>query len=146
MSPEKRISKKLGEILVQGGAITEEQLKKSLDFQKREGGLLGEILIKLGYLSERDIVQALTVQYGFPYLPLENYEIKKEIAGVIPENVARQYCLVPLDVIGDILTIAMSNPLNDKAIEDIEMMTKKKVQVFISTMTSIHDALNKMYK
>ena len=143
---EKRVGKKLGEILVRNNVISEEQLQRALDFQNREGGLLGEILVKLGYVKELDIVQALTVQYGFPYLPLDNYELKKEIKNIVPENVARQYSIVPLDVIGSILTVAMSNPLNEKAIEDIEMVTKKKVQVFISTVTSIHDALDRLYK
>jgi len=143
---EKRTWKKLGEILLRNGILSEEQLKMSLDLQKREGGLLGEILIKLGYVNEHDIVQALTVQCGFPYLPLENYELKKEMKEVLPENVARQYCIVPLDIIGNILTIAMSNPLNEKAVEDIEMITKKKIQIFISTVTAVHDMLDKMYK
>ncbi|MBL7072287.1 MAG: hypothetical protein ISS33_00750 [Candidatus Omnitrophica bacterium] len=143
---EKRTWKKLGEILLRGGILSAEQLKMSLDLQKREGGLLGEILIKLGYVNEQDIVQALTVQCGFPYLPLENYELKKEMKEVLPENVARQYCIVPLDIIGNILTIAMSNPLNEKAVEDIEMITKKKVQIFISTVTAVHDTLDKIYK
>ncbi|MEA3489194.1 MAG: hypothetical protein U9R44_02480 [Candidatus Omnitrophota bacterium] len=146
MIPEKRISKKLGEILVNNEVITQEQLRRAVDFQRHEGGLLGEILVKLGYVNELDIVQALTVQYGFPYLPLEDYELKKEVGKMIPENVARQYSIIPIDVIGSILTIAMSNPLNEKAIEDIEMMTEKKVQVFISTVTAIHESLNKLYK
>lgn len=143
---EKRTGKKLGEILLKSGLITEQQLQRALDFQRGEGGLLGEILVKLGYVNERDIVQALTVQYGFPYIPLENYDLKKEIANVLPENVARQYGVVPIDVMGDILTIAMSNPLNDKAIEDVEMITKKKVQVFIGTVTGVYGALNRLYK
>jgi type IV pilus assembly protein PilB len=146
VAAQKRIKEKLGEILVHNGVISEENLQRALDFQRREGGLLGEILVKLGYVKELDIVQALTVQYGFPYLPLENYELKKELAGVIPENVARQYSMVPLDAIGDILTVAMSNPLNEKAVEDVEMLTKKKVQVFISTVTSVHEALDNLYK
>lgn len=144
--PEKRIVEKLGEILVQGGVISEQQLQRALDFQRREGGLLGEILIKLGYVNEREIVQALTAQYGFPYLPLESYDFNKEVAAILPENVARQYSIVPVDIIGDLLTVVMSNPLNEKAIEDIEMITKKKVQVFISTVTSIHEAINRLYK
>ena len=143
---KKRIGKKLGEILIRSELITEEQLQRALDFQRGEGGLLGEILVKLGYVNEHDIVQALTVQYGFPYIPLENYELKKEISNVLPENVARQYGVVPVDVMGNILTIAMSNPLNERAIEDVEMITKKKVQVFISTVSAIYGALNKLYK
>ncbi|MFH1304855.1 MAG: hypothetical protein ABIH74_00440 [Candidatus Omnitrophota bacterium] len=146
MIPKKHIGKKLGEILVQNDLISEIQLQRGLDFQRREGGLLGEILVKLGYVKEKDIVQALTVQCGFPYLPLENYELRKEDGAIIPENVARQYSVVSLGVIGNILTVAMSNPLNEKAIEDIAMMVKKKVQVFISTGTSIHEALDKLYE
>jgi len=143
---EKRAWEKLGEILMRNDVLTEEQLRMALDLQRREGGLLGEVLLKLGYVNERDIVQALTVQSGFPYLPLENYELKKEMKSLVPENVARQYSVVPLDVIGGILTVAMSNPLNEKAVEDIEMISKKKVQIFISTVTAVHEALDFMYK
>jgi len=142
---EKRVWGKLGEILLRSGVLSKEQLKMALDLQRQEGGLLGEIVIKLGYVNEHEIVQALTVQCGFPYLPLENYELKKEMCSIVPENVARQYCIVPLDIIGNILTIAMSNPLNDNAIEDIEMITKKKVQIFIGTITAVHEALDKIY-
>lgn len=137
---------KLGDILISTGVLSEDQLHRALEYQVREGGLIGEILVKLGYVKERDIVQALTVQYGFPYLPLENYELKKQIVKIVPENVARQYSIVPLDIMGDILSVAMSNPLNTKAIEDIEMITKKKIQVFIGTVTAIQDALNKLYE
>ena len=146
MIPEKRIGRRLGEILVRREVITQEQLQRALDFQRREGGLLGEILVKLGYVNEMDIVQALTVQYGFPYLPLEGYELNSEVVKLVPENVARQYRVIPLDVMGNILTVAMSNPLNEKAVEDIEMITKKKVQVFISTVTSVYEALNRLYR
>ena len=146
MIPKRQLGEKLGEILVRNGTISEEQITRALDFQKREGGLLGEILIKLGYVNEQEIVQALTAQYGFPYLPLENYDLNKDCIGIVPENVARQYNLVPLDLIGDLLTIAMSNPLNSRAIDDLEMITKRKAQVFISTVTSINDSINKLYK
>lgn len=144
--PENEKRKKLGEILRSSGLISEQQLQKALEFQKGEGGLIGEILIKLGFVGEIDIVQALTTQYGFPYIPVENYELNQEMTKIIPENMARQYGVVPIDVMGDILTIAMSNPLNDKAIEDVEILTKKKVQVFIGTVTGISGALNKLYK
>jgi len=97
-------------------------------------------------VNELEIVEALTAQYGFPYMPLERYQINTECAGAVPENVARQYNVVPLDIIGGLLTVAMSNPLNDRAIEDIEMITKHKMQVFISTVSSINEAINDLYK
>lgn len=147
MGPEKEEKrKKLGEILKSSGLISDTQLEKALEFQKGEGGLLGEVLIKLGFVGEIDIVQALTAQYGFPYIPVENYELNAEMTKMIPENMARQYGMVPIDVMGDILTIAMSNPLNDKAVEDVETLTKKKVQIFIGTVTGITGAINKLYK
>jgi len=146
VTQRKRIGDKLGEILVRSEAISEDHLQRALDFQRREGGLLGEILVKLGYVNERDIVQALTEQYGFPYLPLANYTFNPDAVSRVPENVARQYSVVPLDLIGDILTVSMSNPLNDSAIEDVEMITKQNVQVFISTVSDIHDAIKKIYK
>ncbi len=145
LAPKKQ-RRKLGEILRASGIITDQQLQKALEFQKGEGGLIGEILIKLGFVGEIEIVQALTAQYGFPYMPVENYELNRDMVNIIPENMARQYGIVPIDVMGDILTVAMSNPLNDKAIEDVELLTRKKVQVFIGTVTGISGALNKLYK
>lgn len=147
MSPIKRIvSKQLGELLLERGIITESQLEKALGIQKEKGGLIGQIFVMLGFAKEEEIAQALTVQYGFPYLPLECYEINPEAIKLIPENVAKQYNLIAIDKIGDLLTIAMSNPLNTQAVEDIEMITKSQVQVFVSTMTDINNAIKRCYQ
>lgn len=146
MPPIRRIiSKQLGELLIERGILKKEQLEKARKIQKEKGGLLGVILVGLGYSTEEQIAQAITVQYGFPYLPLASYEIDKEIIRIIPENVARQYCLIAIDKIGNTLTIAMSNPLNQQAVEDIELMTKCKVQSFVSTMTDVNKAIDKHY-
>ncbi|MBI4437200.1 MAG: hypothetical protein HY590_07310 [Candidatus Omnitrophica bacterium] len=146
MSVSKRlITKQLGELLIERGVITKDQVEKALAVQKEEGGLIGQILVRLGFTTEEEIAQALTAQFGFPYLPLKNYEIAGDVIKLVPENVARQYCLIPVDRIGNALTIAMSNPLNVQAQEDIELITKCKVQVFVSTMTDINDAINRSY-
>lgn len=144
-SMKRIVSKQLGELLLERGVINQVQLEKALKLQKEKGGLIGQILVMLGFAKEEEIAQALTVQYGFPYLPLEFYEINIEAIKLIPENVAVQYNLVGIDKIGDLLTIAMSNPLNYQAIEDIEMLAKCKVQVFVSTMTDITNAIRKYY-
>lgn len=144
-TPERKQKKRLGEILRSSGLINDNQLKKALDLQKDEGGLIGEVLMKLGFVSEIDIIQALTAQYGFPYMPVENYELDRGIGEVVPEMIARQHGLVPLDIIGDILTVVMSNPLNDRAVEDLEKLTGKNVQIFIGTTAGITGALNKLY-
>jgi len=147
MSPIKRIvSKQLGELLLDKGVLKKDQLEKALKIQKQKGGLLGTILVGLGYVTEEQIAQAITVQYGFPYLPLQSYEIDPNLIKVIPENVARQYCLIVVDKIGNTLTISMANPLNLQAVEDIELMTGCKVQTFVSTMTDITEALNRYYQ
>ena len=147
MAPIKRlVSKQLGELLLEKGIIKKAQLEKALEIQKERGGLIGQILVGLGYATEEEIAQALTVQYGFPYLPLGNYEIDLELIKLIPNTVAKQYCLIPIDKIGTNLTIAMSNPLNVQAVEDIEMITNCNIQVFVSTMTDVNNAINKYYR
>jgi type IV pilus assembly protein PilB len=145
--PLKRYTtKQLGELLIERGIITKDKLDYALNVQKKHGGQIGEILVELGYAKEEDIAQALTTQYGFPYLPLDNYELDPVVVKIIPENVARQYRLIPIEKIGNSLTVAMSNPLNQEAIEDIELLTNCTVQVFVSTNKSILKAIEKYYK
>ncbi len=146
MSPRRIVSKQLGELLFERSILKKEELEKAVKIQKEKGGLLGTILVALGYATEEQIAQAITVQYGFPYLPLTSYEIDQSVIDIIPENVARQYCLIGIDKIGNTLTIAMSNPLNMQAVEDIELMTSCKVQAFVSTMTDINNAIEQHYK
>lgn len=136
----------LGELLLDRGIITRAQLEHGLDLQKQKGGLIGEILVDLGFVKEDDIAQALTAQYGFPYLPLGNYDVDPDIANIIPGRVARQYLLVPIDKIGNNLTLAMSNPLNVQAIEDVELLSGCSVQTFVSTSSDIKWAIEKYYK
>jgi len=146
LSPTRRIiSKKLGELLCEKGIINEAQLEKALKIQLEKGGLIGQIIVMLGYAKEEEIAQVLTLQYGYPYLPLQSYDISPEMISLIPENVCRQYNLIAIDRIGNLLTISMSNPLNVQAVGDIEMLTGCKVQIFISTMTDINNSIEKYY-
>ena len=139
-------NKPLGELLVERGVINHEQLQIALTYQKDKGGLFGEVLVELKFATEKDIAQALTCQYGFPFLPLSNYEIDAEVLSSVPENVCRQFCLIPIDKIGKSLTLAMSNPLNVQAAEDVELITGCTVQAFVSTSTEIKQAFEKYYK
>ncbi|MFH0791453.1 MAG: hypothetical protein V2A64_07480 [Candidatus Omnitrophota bacterium] len=133
-------------MLVEQGVIDRAHLDKALVIQKERGGLIGEILVELGFAKEEDIAQSLTAQYGFPYLPLSCYEINTEIINVIPRRVAQQYVLIPIDKIGNNLTVAMSNPLNIQAIEDVELLSGCNVQTFVSTSSDIRKAIGKYYK
>lgn len=138
-------NKHLGELLVERGIINRAQVQQAVDAQKVQGGLFGEVLVRLGFATEENIAQALTSQYGFPYLPLANYEIDPDVIKTVPENVCRQFCLIPIDKIGKSLTLAMSNPLNVQAAEDVELITGCMVQVFVATTSDITSSINKYY-
>ena len=144
--PKRLITKRLGEVLLERGVINHKQLEKALAHQQEHGGLIGQALIQLGFVTEEDVALALTAQYGFPYLPLDNYEIDGGLMEVIPEPLAIQYCLIPIDRIGNALTLAMADPSNVKAIEEVELMTKCVVQTFVSTPSDINRAIAKYYK
>jgi len=142
----KRVTNKhLGELLVERGVINQEQIAMAMAYQKENGGLFGEVLVELKFATEEDIAQALTCQYGFPYLPLASYEIDPEVIGSVPRDVCRKFCLIPIDKIGKSLTVAMSDPLNMNALEDIELITGCTVQTFVSTTTDIKEAIDKYY-
>ena len=140
------ITKRIGEILLERGVINHKQLEKALAHQRDHGGLLGQILVELGFITEEEVALALTAQYGFPYLPLDNYEIDEGATQLIPEHVARQYALIPVDRVGNALTVAMADPSNIQAIEDIEMLTQCVIQTFVSTPSDILKAIERYYK
>jgi type IV pilus assembly protein PilB len=144
MKDYKRTSNKhLGELLVEKGVLDREQIAMAMAYQNEKGGLIGEILVELKFATEEDIAQALTCQYGFPFLPLSNYEIDREVLNAVPETVCKKYCLIPIDKIGKSLTVAMANPLNRTAVEDVEMLTGCSVQTFVSTAGDIKEAIKK---
>ena len=140
------INKQLGELLIDRGLLTPEKLEKALVYQRDKGGLIGEIIVELGFVKEEDIAKALTTQYGFPFLPLGNYDINADILSIIPVRVAKQYLLIPVDKIGNNLTIAMSNPLNVQAVEDVELLSGCSVQIFVSTSSDVKKAIERYYK
>jgi len=96
--------------------------------------------------TEEDVIQALTCQYGFPYLPLSNYEIAPEVLQTVSVQLCKKYCLIPIDKIGRSLTLAMANPLNVEALEELEKATSCSVQAFVSTATDINNAINRYYE
>ena len=144
--PRRVITKRIGDVLLERGLINRKELEAALDQQKERGGLVGQILIRLGSVTEEQVASVLTAQYGFPYLPLDNYEIDAALMAIIPEAVARQYCLIAIDRIGNALTLAMADPSNMKAIEEVELLTKCVVQTFVSTPSDICRAIDKYYR
>lgn len=140
------ISKPLGELLIESKMIAPHHLEEALKFQKEKGGMIGEILVALGHTTEEAIALALTTQYGLPYLSLSGYDIDSDIARVVPEDMARRHQLIAIDMIGPILTIAMANPLNVKAIEEVELITGLKTQIFVATSSDVKQTIDRSYK
>ncbi|MFO8052982.1 MAG: hypothetical protein R6U54_03375 [Candidatus Omnitrophota bacterium] len=144
MKPKKNKNKPLGQILVERGIITNSQLQKSLTVQQQQGGLIGEIIVDSGFAKEEDIAHCLSLQFGYPYLPLENYEVSEEVSKLISQHVCNHYCLIPIDKVENSLTIAMANPLNSQAIEDLEDATGCDIQVFVATPSDIRAGIKKL--
>ena len=142
------ISKKqlLGQILIKRNLISQEQLKDALEAQKKEGGVLGETLVKMGFVTEKDIVVALIVQCGFPYIAVNKYEIDGKVVQLIPESTARKYHVIPLDRVGDVLSVVMANPLDSNMIEELENVTHCRIATFIATKAEIDEAINQRYR
>lgn len=145
MEVSKKIDKLLGQILVERGMISNTQLHKVLDAQKSGGGLLGDIIVGLGFAKEEDIAYCLSLQYGFTFLPLENYEISAAVARLIPEHFCSYYCLIAVDKIENTFTVAMANPLNAQAIDDLEIMTHCDIEIFVSTPSDIRKCISKVF-
>ncbi len=140
--------KKLGEILINLGLITQEQLDKAIEQQKFTGEKLGEILVKLGYISEEILFAVLARQFGIPYISLAEYgEIPVEILQLIPEKFAKTYNLLPLefDQQTKTLTVAMSDPLDIVAIDNLRLLTKCDVKTVVARKNEILEMIEKLY-
>lgn len=136
----------LGEILLERCLITKEQLDQALNVQKKENGYIGEILVKLGFLEELDVVTALVVQCNFPYIAINKYEVDPSILQLIPKDFARKNLVVPLDRVGDILSVVMVNPLDVAVRAEVERLTNYQVAPFIATRLELEKAIDHWYK
>jgi len=139
------MSVRLGEILVKENLITQEQLQKALEYQRQNGGKLGSCLSKLGFISDDDIMGVLSRQYGVPSINLKYYEIDAAVIKLIPQDTAVRYQVIPLSRVGSTLTIAMTDPTNVFAMDDIKFMTGFNVEPVVASETAINEAISKFY-
>lgn len=135
----------IGEILIKRHRITKEQLDHALEVQKKEHGFIGEILVKLGYVEEIDVVVALVMQCSLPFIAVGKYDIDPRVLKFIPKEVAQKERLVPLDCVGNVLSVVMTNPLTDEEKKELEGLTKCHVATFISTKSEIEQAIARLY-
>ncbi len=139
------MSARLGEILVKEQLISQEQLHKALDYQKANGGRLGAALVKLGFITDDEITGVLSRQYGVPAINLSYYEVDPAVVKLVPQDTAVRYQVVPLSRVGSTLTIAMVDPTNVFAMDDIKFMTGLNVEPVVASETAINEAIGKFY-
>ncbi len=145
MNEQTSSAEKLENALKETGILSAEQLTEAQALQKKEVLTFAQAILKLGVLGEEDLVSTMVTQFGFPYLQLANYKIETEIVEIIPKSIADKYCLIAIDKIGNILTIAMADPLNAAALDEIRKETGLNVETFISTFSDINSALAQFY-
>jgi len=139
------MSVRLGEILVKESLITQDQLQKALEFQRVNGGKLGSCLTKMGFITDDDITGVLSRQYGVPSINLKYYEIDPNVIRLIPQDTALRYQVVPLSRVGSVLTIAMTDPTNVFAMDDVKFMTGFNVEPVVASESAISDAISRCY-
>ena len=139
------MSVRLGEILLKESLISQEQLQKALEFQRSNGGKLGSCLTKLGFITDDDITGVLSRQYGVPSINLKFYEIDPNVIKLIPQDTALRYQVIPLSRVGSVLTIAMTDPTNVFAMDDIKFMTGFNVEPVVASESAIGEAISRFY-
>jgi type IV pilus assembly protein PilB len=139
------MSVRLGELLTKASLISPDQLKEALKLQKETGGKLGETLIKLGFVAEEDITECLSQQFGVPSINLAHFEIDSSVIKLIPPDVARKYNILPVNKTGATVTIAMADPTNVFAMDDIKFMTGYNVEPVVASELGIKAAIDKYY-
>ncbi len=136
---------RIGELLLKEKRITPEQLQEVLAYQKANGGKLGLILVKLGFVKDEDITALLSKQYGVPSINLLQFDIDPAVIKLIPGETSHKYQIIPLSRNGATLTIAMTDPTNVFAMDDIKFMTGYNVEPVVASEGAVNDALERYY-
>ncbi len=136
---------RLGELLVRNQLISDDQLALAIAEQKKEGIRLGAALVKLGYVQEHDLASFLSKHYGVPSINLAEFDVDPAVVSLIPSEVAQKYQLVPINRAGATLIVAMADPSNIFAIDDIKFMTGFNVEVVVAAEAAIKDAIDHYY-
>ena len=136
---------RLGDLLVDAGVITDEQLGAALKSQKESKRRLGDELIQTGVITERQLIDALMMQLGIDYVDLSETEISPEMAQILPKNIAKKHSVVPVRTRGDELYLAMVDPLNFIATEEVRAATRKRIVPVIATQSGVDHAISALY-
>lgn len=138
--------KKIGQILLAKDLITQEILDKAEEFQKQHERSLIQYLLHYGYIDENTLAECLCIQFGIPYIPLNAYDISKEVIKLLPVDIVEKNWLIPVDQQGETIMVAMIDPLDEKAIKEVQDVTGLKVLPFVGIVSEIASALQAYYK
>jgi type IV pilus assembly protein PilB len=133
-------------MLIKGGMITDVQLESALKEQQKSGGRVGSNLIKLGHITEEDLTKFLGRQYGVPSVNLNDYEIDNSVLDIIPADVAMKHEVIPINKSGKTITVAMANPADVLAVEDLKFSTGYEIRVVVSSESAIQKTIEKFYE
>ncbi len=136
---------KLGELLLKENMVSPQQLQEALNHQKLNGGKLGKAFVALGFVKDEEITSLLSRQYGVPSINLDHFEVDPAIIKIIPAETARKYQVLPLSRSGATLTIAMADPTNVFAMDDIKFMTGYNVEPVVASEGALEDAIDRYY-
>ncbi len=139
------MSNRLGDVLVKTGKITQQQLQQGLALQKEKGGRIGSALVKLGVISEKELVEFLSQHFGVPAIDLTRVEVDEGVIKIIPAEVARKYTILPVAKVGAKITLAMIDPTNVFAMDDIKFMTGYNVDPVVSSESALRTSIDKYY-
>ncbi len=146
MIRKRRLShKRLGEILLEKGMVSPEQLAVAVERAPGQGRSLGEELIAMNAASEEDILHAFVHQYSFPFVRLGDYDVDPEVVRIVPRDVALEHTVFPVERFQNSLTVAFSNPLDLAALERLQTLSGCSVQAFVTTASEIRRMIQQHY-
>jgi type IV pilus assembly protein PilB len=143
--PADAMAVRIGELLLKEKRITPAQLQEALNYQKAHGGKLGYNLVKLGFVREEDVTALLSKQYGVPAINLAQFDIDPAVIKLVPAETAQKYQIIPISRAGATLTIAMTDPTNVFAMDDIKFMTGYNVEPVVASEAAVLEAIEKYY-
>jgi type IV pilus assembly protein PilB len=136
---------KLGQMLLKANLISEAQLKKAVDMQKILGGKLGSIIVKLGFISDEDLTKFLAKQERLPIADLQNLIVPEDLVKRIPKEVVEKHQVLPIHSKGGVLTLAMADPTDFEAIEEVQFLANCRVEVAMSSRAQLNKAISEIF-
>src|SRR5215470_3877676 len=139
------MSGRLGELLVRENLISVQQLRKAQEESQKSGARIGTALIKTGAIEEQKLTDFLSKQYGVPAINLKDFDIEPEVIKLVPKEVAEKHLVIPVNRAGQALIVAMSDPSNIYAVDDLKFLTGYNIEAVVASEPSIREAIDRYY-